>query len=306
MKLIVLGASAGGGFPQWNCNCRNCAGVRDGSVRAKPRTQSSICVAADDSPDWALLNASPDILQQIKATPALQPARALRDTGIGGVLLVDGQIDHATGLFMLREQKTPMALWCTDPVHEDLSSGNPVLRVLEHYCGVDRQHIPLDGTPFRMPKVPGIEFSALPLSSKAAPYSPHREASVAGDNVGVTITDLNSGRKLFYAPGLGARTPEVHARLLAADCVMVDGTFWTDDEMIAAGLSTRTARDIGHLPQSGPGGMMEWLDELPRHVRKILIHINNTNPILDEASAERAELTRRGIEVAEDGWLIHI
>lgn len=306
MKLIVLGASAGGGFPQWNCNCRNCAGVRDGSVRAKPRTQSSICVAADDSPDWALLNASPDILQQIKATPALQPARALRDTGIGGVLLVDGQIDHATGLFMLREQKTPMALWCTDPVHEDLSTGNPVLRVLEHYCGVDRQHIPLDGTPFRMPKVPGIEFSALPLSSKAAPYSPHREASVAGDNVGVTITDLNSGRKLFYAPGLGARTPEVHARLLAADCVMVDGTFWTDDEMIAAGLSTRSARDIGHLPQSGPGGMMEWLDELPRHVRKILIHINNTNPILDEASAERAELTRRGIEVAEDGWLIHI
>lgn len=306
MKLIVLGASAGGGFPQWNCNCRNCAGVRDGSVRAKPRTQSSICVAADDSPDWALLNASPDILQQIKATPALQPARALRDTGIGGVLLVDGQIDHATGLFMLREQKTPMALWCTNPVHEDLSTGNPVLRVLEHYCGVDRQHIPLDGTPFRMPKVPGIEFSALPLSSKAAPYSPHREASVAGDNVGITITDLNSGRKLFYAPGLGARTPEVHARLLAADCVMVDGTFWTDDEMIAAGLSTRSARDIGHLPQSGPGGMMEWLDELPRHVRKILIHINNTNPILDEASAERAELTRRGIEVAEDGWLIHI
>jgi pyrroloquinoline quinone biosynthesis protein B len=306
MKLIVLGASAGGGFPQWNCNCRNCAGVRDGSVRAKPRTQSSICVAADDNPDWALLNASPDILQQIKATPALQPARALRDTGIGGVLLVDGQIDHATGLFMLREQKTPMALWCTDPVHEDLRTGNPVLRVLEHYCGIDRQHIPLDGTPFRMPKVPGIEFSALPLSSKAAPYSPHREASVAGDNVGVTITDLVSCRKLFYAPGLGARTPEVHARLLAADCVMVDGTFWTDDEMIAAGLSTRTARDIGHLPQSGPGGMMEWLDELPRHVRKILIHINNTNPILDEASAERAELTRRGIEVAEDGWLIHI
>ena len=306
MKLIILGASAGGGFPQWNCNCRNCAGLRDGSVRAKPRTQSSICVSADDGLDWALLNASPDVLQQIKATPELQPNRALRDTGIGGILLVDGQIDHATGLFMLREQKSKMPLWCAEPVYEDLTTGNPVLKVLDHYCGVDRHDIPLDGTPFAMPKVPGLEFSVLPLSSKAAPYSPHREASVDGDNVGVSITDQRSGRKLFYAPGLGARTPEVFARMLEADCVMVDGTFWTDDEMIVAGLSTKTARDIGHLPQSGPGGMMDWLDELPKHVRKILIHINNTNPILDENSPQRAELTRRGIEVAEDGTRITI
>jgi len=306
MKLIILGASAGGGFPQWNCNCRNCAGIRDGSVRAKPRTQSSICVSTDDGQDWTLLNASPDILQQIKATPELQPNRALRDTGIGGILLVDGQIDHATGLFMLREQKSPMPLWCAEPVYEDLTIGNPVLRVLDHYCGVDRHDIPLDGTPFAMPRVAGLEFSVLPLSSKAAPYSPHREASVDGDNVGVSITDQRSGAKLFYAPGLGARTPEVFARMAEADCVMVDGTFWTDDEMIVAGLSTKTARDIGHLPQSGPGGMMDWLDELPKHVRKILIHINNTNPILDENSPQRAELTRRGIEVAEDGTRITI
>ena len=306
MKLIILGASAGGGFPQWNCNCRNCAGIRDGSVRAKPRTQSSICVSTDDGQDWTLLNASPDILQQIKATPELQPNRALRDTGIGGILLVDGQIDHATGLFMLREQKAKMPLWCAEPVYEDLTTGNPVLRVLDHYCGVDRHDIPLDGTPFAMPRVAGLEFSVLPLSSKAAPYSPHREASVDGDNVGVSITDQHSGRKLFYAPGLGARTPEVFARMVEADCVMVDGTFWTDDEMIVAGLSTKTARDIGHLPQSGPGGMMDWLDELPKHVRKILIHINNTNPILDENSPQRAELTRRGIEVAEDGTRITI
>ncbi|MFZ2972977.1 MAG: pyrroloquinoline quinone biosynthesis protein PqqB [Ferribacterium limneticum] len=306
MKLIILGASAGGGFPQWNCNCRNCAGIRDGSVRAKPRTQSSICVSTDDGHDWTLLNASPDVLQQIKATPELQPNRALRDTGIGGILLVDGQIDHATGLFMLREQKSKMPLWCAEPVYEDLTTGNPVLKVLEHYCGVDRHDIPLDGTPFAMPKVAGLEFSVLPLSSKAAPYSPHREASVDGDNVGVSITDQRSGAKLFYAPGLGARTPEVFARMVEADCVMVDGTFWTDDEMIVAGLSTKTARDIGHLPQSGPGGMMDWLDELPKHVRKILIHINNTNPILDENSPQRAELTRRGIEVAEDGTRITI
>lgn len=306
MQVIVLGASAGGGFPQWNCNCTNCAGLRDGTVKALARTQSSICVSGDHCKDWVLVNASPDVLQQIKATPELQPGRALRDTGIAGVLLVDGQIDHATGLFMLREQKQRLALWCTDPVHEDLRQGNPILRVLEHYCGVDRKGIALDGAQFEIPKVDGIHFSALPLASKAAPYSPHREQSVAGDNIGLTITDKLSGRRLFYAPGLGARDDKVFRRMCEADCVMVDGTFWTDEEMIAWGLSTKTARDIGHLPQSGVGGMLEWLAELPAHVRKILIHINNTNPILDEASPQRAELTRRGIEVAHDGMRISL
>ena len=306
MQIIVLGASAGGGFPQWNCNCTNCAGLRDGTVKALARTQSSICVSGDHCKDWVLVNASPDILQQIKATPELQPGRALRDTGIAGVLLVDGQIDHATGLFMLREQKQRLALWCTDPVDEDLRQGNPILRVLEHYCGVDRKDIALDGAQFEIPKAEGIRFSALPLASKAAPYSPHREQSVVGDNIGLTITDTVSGRRLFYAPGLGARDDTVFRRMCEADCIMVDGTFWTDEEMIAWGLSTKTARDIGHLPQSGAGGMLEWLAELPVKVRKILIHINNTNPILDEASPQRAELTRRGIEVAHDGMRISL
>lgn len=306
MRLIVLGASAGGGFPQWNCNCRNCAGVRAGTVRAKARTQSSIIVSDDTSAEWVLMNASPDILQQIKATPELQPNRGLRDTGIAGVMLVDGQIDHATGLFMLREQKQRLPLWCADPVYEDLTTGNPILKVLSHYSGVDRHGIALDGQPFAVPGVAGLQFSALPLVSKAAPYSPHREQSVDGDNIGLTITDRASGKSVFYAPGLGAQDPEVFARMAKADCVLVDGTFWTDDEMITAGLSTKTARDIGHLPQSGAGGMMDWLDELPRHVRKILIHINNTNPILDEDSPQRAELTRRGIEVAEDGMFVSL
>ena len=304
MQIIVLGAAAGGGFPQWNCNCPNCAGLRAGSVRATARTQSSIIVGGDDGHDWALLNASPDILEQIRHTSALQPNRGLRDTGIASVLLVDGQIDHSTGLFMLRERGVPMPLWCTDPVYEDLTSGNPILKVLGHFCGVERHGIPLDGTPFQLTKVDGVQFSAMPLTSKAAPYSPHREMSVDGDNIGLTLTDTASGRKVFYAPGLGARTPEVFAAMAAADCVMVDGTFWTNDEMIGMGLSKKTARDIGHLPQSGEGGMMDWLDELPKSVRKILIHINNTNPILNEDSPERAELTRRGIELAYDGMHI--
>ena len=301
MRITVLGSAAGGGFPQWNCNCRNCAGVRSGTVRAKPRPQSSIFVRPDGSHDGVLFNASPDILEQIRSSPVLQPARAPRDTAIAGVVLMDGQVDHATGLFMLRERGAPLPLWCTDPVYEDLTTGNPVLRVLGHYCGVARHGIPLDGTPFAVPGAGGLRFRPLPLSSKAAPYSPHRENPVPGDNIGITVEDTANGRRLFYAPGLGEITPPVFDAMAAADAVLVDGTFWTDDEMIGLGFSRKRAREIGHLPQSGPGGMMEWMDRLPATTRRLLIHVNNTNPILDEDSAERAELARRGIEVAEDG-----
>lgn len=214
---------------------------------------------------------------------------------------MDGQIDHATGLFMLRERGSPLPLWCTDPVDEDLSTGNPVLRVLSHYCGVKRQRIALDGSAFEVPGVPTLSFSAMPLSSKAAPYSPHRDKPVPGDNIGITVTDLRSRRKLFYAPGLGEITPPVYEAMKSADAVMVDGTFWTNDEMIALALSRKTAHDIGHLAQSGPHGMVEWLNRLPARTRRMLIHINNTNPILVEDSEQRATLTRAGIEVCEDG-----
>jgi pyrroloquinoline quinone biosynthesis protein B len=304
MLIHILGSAAGGGFPQWNCNCRNCAGVRAGTVRASARTHSSICVRGDAAADWALVNASPDILAQIRATPALQPGRAARDSGIAAVLLMDGQVDHCTGLYMLRERSTPLPLWCADPVHEDLTRGNPILRVLEHYCGVERRRIPLDGSEFALDGVPGLRFAALPLASKAAPYSPHREAPVPGDNIGLSVIDAASGRRAFYAPGLGERNGDVDAAMRAADCVLVDGTFWTDDEMIALGFSRKTGRSIGHLPVGGAGGMLEWLDSLPASTRKVLIHINNTNPILDDDSPERAELTRRGVELAHDGLQI--
>jgi pyrroloquinoline quinone biosynthesis protein B len=253
-----------------------------------------------------LFNASPDILEQIRGKPELQPARTLRDTAIAGVVLMDGQIDHATGLFMLRERSTALPLWCTDPVNEDLNQGNPILRVLGHYCGVERHSIALDGTPFRVPGVEALSFRALPLSSKPAPYSPHREHPVAGDNIGMLITDTTSGATAFYAPGLGAITAPVFDAMSGADAVLVDGTFWTDDEMPRLGLSSKTARAIGHLPQSGAGGMIEWLAKLPARTRRCLIHINNTNPILDEDSAERAVLTSARIEVCEDGMAIQL
>ncbi|MBK1612344.1 pyrroloquinoline quinone biosynthesis protein PqqB [Rubrivivax gelatinosus] len=304
MRIHVLGSAAGGGFPQWNCNCRLCAGVRSGTLRATARTQSSIFVAPDQGEDGLLVNASPDLLQQIKSNPVLQPARGLRDSAIAAVLLVDGQVDHTTGLLMLRERSRPLPLLCTDAVAEDLTQGLPLLRVLGHFCGVERCRIVPDGRVFEVPGVEGLLVRAVALASKAAPYSPHRDAPAPGDNIGLVIDDGASGRRVFYAPGLGEITPALFDLMASADAVLVDGTFWTDDEMIRLGLSTKTARDIGHLPQSGPGGMIEWLDRLPKHTRRLLIHVNNTNPILDEDSAERAELARHGIEVCEDGQLI--
>jgi pyrroloquinoline quinone biosynthesis protein B len=306
MRITILGSAAGGGFPQWNCNCHNCAGVRSGTVKAKARTQSSIFVQADDRADGVLFNASPDILEQIRSHPTLQPARALRDSAIAGVLLMDGQVDHATGLFMLRERSTPLPLWCTDAVEEDLTQGNPVLRVLGHYCGVQRHRIGLDGAWFVVPGVADLRFRALPLSSKAAPYSPHREQPQPGDNIGISVHDQRSGKTLFYAPGLGAITPPVFDAMSNADAVLVDGTFWSDDEMPRLDLGSKTARAIGHLPQSGPGGMLEWMSQLPAATQRFLIHINNTNPILDEDSAERALLARAGITVCEDNLAIRL
>ncbi|MFN8991344.1 MAG: pyrroloquinoline quinone biosynthesis protein PqqB [Betaproteobacteria bacterium] len=304
MRIRVLGAAAGGGFPQWNCNCPMCDGFRKGSVRAAARTQSSICVGTSDT-DWALFNASPDILAQIRAFPALQPARGIRDTGIRAVVLMDGQIDHTTGLLMLREGK-PLPVWCTDMVCEDMTTGNPLFNILGHYCTVDWHRVPTaPDNAFRIEGIEGLSFTAVPLRSKAPPYSPHRNDPHEGDNIGMNITDTRSGRRAFYAPGLGEIEPHLVPFLEQADCVMVDGTFWTDDEMLRLGISQKRARDIGHLPQWGPGGMIEVLAGL-RASRKILIHINNTNPILDEDSPQRAELARHGIEVAFDGMDIQL
>ena len=301
MRVRVLGSAAGGGFPQWNCNCRNCAGVRAGTLHTRARTQSSIAVTGDSPAAWVLVNASPDILAQLQANSFLQPARAARDTAITGIVLVDGQIDHTTGLFMLREATRPWPLWCTDSAYADLTRGNPILQVLAHYCGVERRRIDLAGDAFSVDGVTGVRWRGLPVASKPAPYSPNRESPVSGDNIALLITSESTRKSVLYAPGLGSMEDHVWEAMQGVDCVLVDGTFWTDDEMIRLGLSRKRAREIGHLPQSGPGGMLEWLERLPAATRKILIHINNTNPILDETSPERAELRRRGIEVAWDG-----
>lgn len=304
MKVLVLGAGAGGGFPQWNCGCPNCRGLREGTLRARARTQSSIAVSAGDA-GWLLLNASPDILTQIRNTPALQPRRGIRDSPIRAILLVDSQIDHTTGLLMLREG-APLEVYCTSQVKEDLTSGNPILTVLGSYCGVNWHPVPIAGeSRFEVAGIEGLRLRAIAVKSKAPPYSPHRNAPSPGDNIGLLIEDGASGRKLFYAPGLQEIDPAVATGLAEADCLLVDGTFWTDDEMLVAGAGRKRAAEMGHRALSGPGGIVEVLTGLPA-ARKILIHINNTNPILNEDSAERRELERRGIEVAYDGMEIEL
>lgn len=300
----MLGSAAGGGFPQWNCNCRNCDGVRKGSIRAQSRTQSSIALSADNV-NWVLFNASPDLLAQYKAFPELQPGRAIRDSAIRSIVLMDAQIDHTTGLLMLREGR-PLEIYSTDMVREDLTTGNPLFNILEHYCGVRWHRLPTGaGNRFSVLGAEELSFTAVPLKSKAPPYSPHRDHPREGDNVGMRITDPRSGKVLFYAPGLGEIEPQLKPFLEEADCLLVDGTFWTDDEMIRLGISKKHARDIGHLPQSGNGGMMAVLTPL-KASRKILIHVNNTNPILDEDSAERRKLESSGIEVAYDGMDVQL
>lgn len=304
MFVHVLGAAAGGGFPQWNCNCRMCTGVRGRTIKATPRTQSSIAVSSDRI-NWVLFNTSPDILAQLAAFPELQPARALRDTAIRAIVFMDSQIDHTTGLLMLREG-CPHDVYCSDMVFEDLTSGFPLFNMLEHWNGGIRRHgIPLDGESFAIAGISGLEFTAIPVKGKAPPYSPHRHDPHPGDNIGMQVRDTATGKSVFYAPGLAELTPQTRDLMAGADCLLVDGTFWQDDEMASVGLGDRKASDMGHLPQSGKGGMIELLQGFAKP-RKILIHINNTNPILDEESAQRSLLVKEGIEVAYDGMDISL
>jgi pyrroloquinoline quinone biosynthesis protein B len=208
---------------------------------------------------------------------------------------------------MLRERGTPLPLYTTDAVWQDLSTGFPVTSILSHYCGIERRRIALDGEAVRVPELPHVHIDALPLSSKAPPYSPHRNAPETGDNIGLMFTNSLTGKRAFYAPGLGELEAHVLDAMRQADLLLVDGTVWTDDEMIRLGLTKKTGKDMGHLAQSGPGGMIEVLDSIDRAgVQKVLIHINNTNPILIEDGPERRVLSEHGIDVAHDGMTFEL
>lgn len=312
MHTLVLGSAAGGGFPQWNCNCGLCARERRGDAALSARTQSSLAVS-DDGRRWVLLNASPDIGRQLHDNPRLHPRIGARDTPIRAVILLDAHLDHVVGLLSLREGP-PIHLYCTPSVMVDLMSGLRIVPVLRNYCDVHWHPIPIGDertdAAFAVEEFPDLSFHALALDGKAPSYSLQRHPRDAGDNIALVVGDLRSGRRLFYAPGVARVGPRELGWMRAADCVLADGTFWCDDEMTGAGLSRKTAREMGHMPQRDhlvdgkpQHGMMTVLAGLPAR-RKLLVHINNTNPVLDEGSPERRELERHGIGVAHDGMEI--
>ena len=297
MWLQVLGSAAGGGFPQWNCGCPGCSAVRTGARPARPRTQSSVAVSADQR-NWFLLNASPDVRAQIEAFPPLHP-RAGRDTPLRAVLLTDAELDHTLGLLLLREAPA-LEVHATQAVYETLRDGTGVLATLERYCRVEWRPV-TPGVP--VPLGEGLSYRAFDApTTKRARFGTGAEA---GRVVGYRFTDERSGRAAVYLPGVQRLTPEVRAELADCAALLIDGTCWHDDEMIRLGLAAKTSAAMGHLPIGGPGGSLEQLDGLPVE-RVIYIHINNTNPVLLEDSPERRMVIDHGREVAVDGLEVKV
>lgn len=305
MQILVLGSAAGGGFPQWNCHCANCKGVRNNTIKATPRTQSSIAVS-NDGEKWVLINASPDLRQQINQSPQLWPNSGSRGTKICSAILTDSQIDHTTGLITLREG-LPLDIYCSDVVFEDLSHSFPLFPMLKHWHGGLQYHnIDINNKAgFQVDDINDLTFVPVIIESNAPPYSPYRDKVVAGNNMGLKIIDNNTGKYLLYLPGIVESTPEVEAIMASASCVLIDGTLWLDDEMIKLGVGEKLGSQMGHMPVNGDFGTVALLNKYPVD-RKILIHINNTNPILNEDSKEHQYVIDNGVEIATDGMEITI
>lgn len=306
MRAIILGSSAGGGLPQWNCGCPRCAAARAGDGDVVARHQSSICVSADGV-RWVLFNASPDVRSQLAATSALWP-KSLRGSPVRAVALTNADIDHAAGLLVLREGGAP-AIYCTARVEEALTEGLRILPVLGAYGAVHVRRVEpgervavcdRDGAPT------GVSIRAFAVASKPAPYMAgrHRDdarGDLAGDTVGYAITaDGRSDDALVYVPGIRDLDDALRAELSRARCVLIDGTFFTDDELVSMGASAKTARVMGHAPLTGEGGLVGFLDGI-EGPRKVLVHINNSNPALHEGGEARALLEAHDIDLAHDG-----
>jgi pyrroloquinoline quinone biosynthesis protein B len=297
LAAIVLGAAAGGGFPQWNCRCAVCRLAWAGDTRVKPRTQASLAVSADGE-HWILLNASPDLRAQIQANQNLQPRGQAHDNArgspIAAVVLTGAEIDQTAGLFSLRE-RSPFALCATAATLATIAD-NPMFAALAPDMVARRAVVP--GERFALGY--GIEAELFIVPGKVPLYLEGDDPDTASEsaaNVGVEI--LSGTARLAFVPGAAAITPAVMQRLARADVVFFDGTLFSDDEMIASGTGTKTGRRMGHMPVDGPDGSLAALNGL--RARRIFVHINNTNPILIDGSPERGRVVAAGWEIAEDG-----
>ena len=303
MEVVVLGSAAGGGFPQWNCNAPTSRRAREGSVRAKWRTQSSVAVSADGH-RWAMLNASPDARQQFLQNRCLWPREGLRDSPVRAVVLTSAEVDHVAGLLSMRESQ-PFVLWGTRRVHDVLAE-NPIFGALnpdfvQRRAFALNERVELAGSDGPL----GLAMTAFAVPGKVPLFlegrDPNHLAGTAEDTIGLEITAGHA--KLHYVPGCARMTPELEERLRGSALLFFDGTMWSDDELVRLGISHKTGQRMGHMSINGGSGTLSAFDGVDVR-RKIFIHVNTTNPILDEESPERAEVAARGWEVAEDGMRI--
>lgn len=309
MKIRVLGAAAGGGFPQWNCNHPNSRRARQNDPAASQRTQSSIAISADGV-DWFLFNASPDLGQQIRENNILHPGKDLRHSPIQGVILTNADVDHVAGLLNLRESQ-PLRLYGTQRVLEVLAA-NTIFNVLNPKF-VAREKMPLEqsielikpnddsmGIKIRPFAVPGKVALWLEDKNKGDNFG-----SVDEDTIALEVEQVSTGAKFFYIPACAKMTRELADRIRGSDMVFFDGTLWLDDEMISAGVGIKTGQRMGHMSVSGEDGTISSFKDLDIE-RKIFIHINTTNPILLDDSPQRMEVAAAGWEVSYDGMEIEI
>ena len=304
MRIKILGSAAGGGFPQWNCNCRHCGSLRSGTLRGKSRTQTQVAISDEDH-TWFLLNTSPDLRAQIEATPALHPRSTGRDSPICGVLLTSGDIDQIAGLLSLRELQ-PFRIYCTASIRRILQEDNSMFAMLNRVPNqVSWTEISSDGS-FPLLTVAGndsgIRCTAFSLGSRYPAYvSRERSSGLKPEEALLGLMVASSGGRFAYMPAVPAVDDSLLQRLKDADLLLFDGTFWSDDELIHVQGSGSTAHEMGHIAVSGAKGSLRQLAGL-RRPRKVFVHVNNTNPMLDESGPEYAQVRAAGWEVAEDGW----
>jgi len=305
MRVKVLGSAAGGGFPQWNCACPNCSALRDGKLKARPRTQAQVAVSPDPS-HWFLLNASPDLRQQILATPELSAASSSLGPPVSRILLTSADVDCVMGLLHLREFQ-PLHIYSTLAVRRILTEENSLFRVLARSIPpVKWETLPLDRLipllpPTSLGAKDGLFCKAVPLLGGFPDYvSDSLRGSMPPEEAVIGVQLVHKEKRFFYAPGVAGQGEEWQRIVDESDLALLDGTFWKDDELISAKRSRRTAREMGHLPLWGERGMLKRSFRLGK-TKRVLTHINNTNPILNEESPEHRAVRDAGWEIAYDG-----